>query len=195
MMSNKSSLLSNKLKIFGQGKILPYLRGDLAQAKESVVIIGPWIDIFFVKEVINSVKKDIKLNFIVRLWEMDVDKKTLYALKYAKDNITDFEARSLPKLHTKAIFIDNRIIYMGSTNWYEYSLKEAVEITIRGTMNEFDGFDNLIDNYWSNSKHINLEDEKFEKYDQKPIKKELMDPIAKKILEDDPKAFVIGKKD
>jgi len=84
---------------------------------------------------------------------------------------------------------------MGSTNWYEYSLKEAAEITIRGTINELDGFDKLIDNYWSNSKSIYLEDEKFEKDDQKPINYQMIDPIAKKILEDDPKAFVIGKKD
>lgn len=195
MRSNKSSILSNKLKTFGQGKVLPYLRGDLAQANESVTIIGPWIDIFFVKEVINSIKSDIKLKFMVRLWEMDVDKKTLFALKFAKENITDFEARSLPKLHSKVIIIDNRIIYMGSTNWYEYSLKEAVEITIRGTVNEFDGFDNLIDNYWSNSNPINLEDEKFEKDDQKPITKEMIDLIAIKVLKNDPKAFVIGKKD
>ena len=195
MRSNKSSVLSNKLKIFGQGKVLPYLRGDLAQAKESVAIIGPWIDIFFVKEVINSVKNDINLKFIVRLWEMDVDKKTLYALKYAKENISDFEARSLPKLHTKAIVIDNRIIYMGSTNWYEYSLKKAVEMTIRGNMNELEGFDNLINDYWSNSKPIKLDDEKFDKVHRKPITHEIIDPIARKILEEDPKVFVISKKD
>ena len=74
MSRNKSSLLSKELKIFGQGKILPYLRGDLSQAKKQRDNIGPWIDIFFVKEVLNSIKRYLN-RFIVRMWNKEIDKK------------------------------------------------------------------------------------------------------------------------
>ncbi len=170
------------------------MRADLSQAKNSVTIVGPWIDSFFVQEVLDSINKDLKLRFIVRIWDDEVDGKTFYALNMAQEKIKNFEARSLPRLHTKAIVIDEKIAYFGSTNWYKYSMEKAVEITVRAKIENIREFNNQISEYWENSKTITFENKSFEKKDSKPINDEIIDPIAKKVLENDPKAFYIGKK-
>lgn len=157
-------------------------------------MVGPWIDSFFVQEVLDSINKDLKLKFIVRIWDDEVDGRTFYALNMAKEKIEDFEARSLPKLHTKAIIIDEKIAYFGSTNWYKYSLEEAVEITVRLKIGELDDFNSLINKYWEDSNSISFQDNSFDETDSEPIKEEILDPIAAEVLKNDPKAFFLRKK-
>jgi phosphatidylserine/phosphatidylglycerophosphate/cardiolipin synthase-like enzyme len=158
------------------------------------MVVGPWIDGYFVQEVIDSLpNKKIDVKFIVRIDGLEeIDAKTLSALNLAQKNIDNYEAKTLPKLHAKVILIDNETFYLGSTNWYWYSLNESLELTIIGQTSAIPGLIHEIQDYWDNGHFIsNKEISKHE--DVKPIKEDI-DEYARKVLESDPKAFIIGKK-
>ena len=129
---------SGNFKVIGKGKVLRYLRGHISQAQESILIVGPWIDGYFVQQIIDSLpNKKIEVKFIVRIDGLEeIDEKTLSALNLAQKNIENYEAKTLPKLHSKVILIDNETFYLGSTNWYWYSLNESLELTLIGQSSE-----------------------------------------------------------
>ncbi|MFA0847817.1 MAG: phospholipase D-like domain-containing protein, partial [Methanobacterium formicicum] len=141
-MNQRNSIpSSNNFKVIGKGKVLRYLRGHISNAKKSILIVGPWIDGYFVQEIIDSLpNKKIEVKFIVRIDGLEeIDDKTLSALNLAKKNIEKYEAKTLPMLHSKVILIDNETFYLGSTNWYWYSLNESLELTIIGQTSTIPG--------------------------------------------------------
>ena len=185
---------SGNFKVIGKGKVLRYLRGHIAHAKESILIVGPWIDGYFVQEIIDSLHNNkIEVKFIVRIDGLErIDDKTLSALNLAQKNIENYEAKTLPQLHSKVIMIDNETFYLGSTNWYWYSLNESLELTIIGQASTIPGLTQELEEYWKNSDSIS--NKEISKHDDvNPIKEDI-DEYARKVLESDPKAFIISKK-
>lgn len=194
-MNQRNSIQSsNNFKVIGKGKVLRYLRGHISHAKKTIMIVGPWIDGYFVQEIIDSLpNKTIEVKFIVRIDGLEeIDDKTLSALNLAQKNIDNYEAKTLPQLHSKVILIDNETFYLGSTNWYWYSLNKSLELTIIGQTSTIPGLTHELQEYWNNGTPIsNKEISKHE--DVKPIKEDI-DEYARKVLESDPKSFIIGKK-
>lgn len=186
--------LSRDYKIIGKGKVLRYLRGHISHAKKSITVVGPWIDGYFVQEIIDSLpNKDIEVKFIVRIDGLEeIDEKTLSALNLARKNIKNYEAKTLPKLHSKVILIDDETFYLGSTNWYWYSLNKSLELTINGKISALPDLIDELEDYWENGNSVSKE-EVIEHEDVTPIEEDL-DEYARKVLENDPKAFIIGKK-
>jgi phosphatidylserine/phosphatidylglycerophosphate/cardiolipin synthase-like enzyme len=151
---------SSDIKLLIQDEILDDLLLSISKATKSIQIVGPWIDAYFVGKVIESLHDDtVDVSFVVRIDEDNtIDSKTLSALNLARKNIKNFQAKCLKKLHTKLILIDHEIFYLGSANWYWYSLHESVEITVTGDIKLMPDLIQLMYNYWKNSQNIPNED-------------------------------------
>lgn len=123
-----------ELKLLGKGQLLPHLQTSISHASQSIWIVGPWLDAYFVGNVIDSIRfPEIEVRFIVRIDDEGIiDSKTLSALNLARKNIPNYHARSLLNLHSKVILIDEDVFYLGSTNWYWYSLHKSQEMTVTG---------------------------------------------------------------
>lgn len=192
MTQKNSSKSSESFKIIGKGKVLQYLRGHISHAQKSILIVGPWIDGYFVQEVIDSLpNKKIEVKFIVRIDGLEeIDAKTLSALNLASKNIPNYQAKTLEKLHSKVILIDEETFYLGSTNWFWYSLNKAMEFTIISEPTP--EFLLELENYWKMGNKISTDLTK-DYNDIKPIYEDI-DEYARRALKENPKAFVIGKR-
>ena len=194
----KQARLATSLRNFkaiGAGKVLAYLRGDIQKAHKSLFVIGPWIDGYFVKEIISVMRKDISTRFLIRPEDSNDEITriaTLASLKALQTHVDIFESRSLPTLHAKVIIIDNDIVYLGSTNWYRYSIEQALEITLRGLLSSITNLQDILEQYWEEAELIHLEDVGTTiRQDELPeINHEILDPLARKVLEENPKAFI-----
>jgi hypothetical protein len=157
------------LKLLSNKEILIHLKRALKNTSQGILVVGPWLDAYFTRIIINSVKsKEIDAKFIVRIDDDVIDKKTLSALNLAKQNLEKFQAKSLENLHSKVILIDHEI-FLGSANWYWYSLHESVEIVINGDISNIPDLQEELDNYWKEGTVI--PDEKISEFnDFEPIK-------------------------
>lgn len=194
MKQVKLSTSLRNFKAIGAGKVLAYLRGDIQKAHKSLFVVGPWIDGYFIKEIISVLRKDISVRFLIRPEGSDDETTriaTLVSLKALKTHVDIFESRSLPNLHAKVIIIDNAIVYIGSTNWYRYSIEQALEITLRGLLSSITNIQDILDEYWEEAEPIYLEEVGTVPQGKLPeINYEILDPLARKVLEENPKAFV-----
>jgi len=163
-----------KLKLLGRGQILPHLQTSISQATDSILIVGPWLDAYFVGKIIDSiVDPNIGVSFIVRIEDDDIiDSKTLSALNLARKNIKKFQARTLKNLHSKIIILDKDIFYLGSTNWYWYSLHESLEFTVTGKTSIIPDIISEMDSYWEKATPLTMNDMK-DYNDFEPIKKDI----------------------
>ena len=168
-MNHKRTSLSAE-KLLGRGQVLPHLQRSIAKAQQSILIVGPWLDAYFVGKIINSLADaKIDVHFIVRIdGDEQIDSKTLSALNLAREKIPEFQAKTLQNLHSKVIIIDREVFYLGSTNWYWYSLHESLELTVTGKTSFLPEIITEMDNYWESATPINSEDLK-EYRDYEPI--------------------------
>jgi hypothetical protein len=124
------------------GEILAYVRADLRNAMESVLIIGPWLDDFFAEQVVAAAPKQLATRVLVRS-KSEVDvlawERTLAAISVFAAHWRSFESRYLERLHAKCVCIDGRTVYVGSANWYRYGLEKSLEVVIRGPAESIDG--------------------------------------------------------
>jgi phosphatidylserine/phosphatidylglycerophosphate/cardiolipin synthase-like enzyme len=190
---------SNGFMLIGPGKILAYLREDLSRASKSVVIVGPWLDDYFAEQIVLVAPKDLDACAIVRD-EQQVDpvawNRTSAALSIFAGHWSDFKAKTQERLHAKFLCIDNKIAYIGSANWYRYSLEKSLEVVLRGPKDEITGFDEEFEMLWRNAINLKIQNKSSisGKLPAMGIDYELIDPIASKALKDNPKAFVLRKK-
>lgn len=154
------SALTGNLKLLTKGQILPHLQMSISQTTGSIIIVGPWLDAYFTGKVIDSLPNpDIEVSFLVRIDDDGViDAKTLSALNLARKNINNFQARTLHQLHSKVIIIDNETFYMGSANWYWYSLQESLETTVTGKTSLIPKLIPEINRYWEKATPLTRED-------------------------------------
>jgi hypothetical protein len=149
-MKLENSSLDRNLKLLTTNQILPHIKMSIRKATTSICIVGPWLDAYFTRKVVDSLANpEIAVSFIVRIDGDDlIDAKTLSALNLARKNIKKFQARTLKYLHSKVILIDGKIFYLGSTNWYWYSLHESLELTVTGETSLIPEIITEIENYW-----------------------------------------------
>ncbi len=189
----------NGFTLIGPGKVLAYLRDDLSGASESLVIVGPWLDDYFADQVVLAASSELDARVIVRE-EVQMDpeawQRTSAALSIFTDHWNDFKARARVQLHAKFLCIDDKILYLGSANWYRYSLEKSFELVLRGPKNEVIGFDEELERLWRNSVDLKVQQNSFKsnKSLAKGIDYEIIDPIAQKVLKENPKAFVLRRK-
>ncbi|WP_287681883.1 phospholipase D-like domain-containing protein [Methanobacterium sp.] len=157
--------------------MLSQLQQDISHTWKSIMIVGPWLDAYFVEKVIDSLNPpDIEVRFLVRIdGEGVVDSKTLSALNLARENIKNFQARSLLKLHSKAILLDSDVFYLGSANWYWYSLHESLELTVTGKTCILPRLIEELVVYWDQATPLSTREMK-EYHDLEPIRTEIHPP-------------------
>jgi hypothetical protein len=190
-----------RFKCVGQGEVLAYLRADLRKAEKSLFIIGPWLDDYFAEQVVKFASRELKARVLVRP-EAEVDalawERTLAALSVFAGHWSRFEGRHLERLHAKCICIDEQIVYVGSANWYRYSVETSVEIVLRGAVDGVEGGISQLESLWDRGEVLEvLPRPKKEADDEKlaaGIAHEVLDPLAAEALKANPKAFVLGKK-
>jgi hypothetical protein len=147
----------NEIKLLTKGQLLPHLEDSISKAEQSIFIVGPWLDAYFARIVINSlIDKDIQVKFIVRIDEGVIDGKTLSALHLAHQNFRNFKARALENLHSKIILIDSQIFFLGSANWYWYSLNKGIEVAVMGQVNVIPDLKSEVHSYWEESSPVDL---------------------------------------
>ena len=200
-------------KCIGSGRVLAYLRNDLAKATRSILIIGPWLDDYFAQEIIRVAPENIEARVLVR-GEKNVEpaawERTQRAMFTFRNHWKVFQARQLGLVHAKVICIDGQIAYLGSANWYRFSLEKAKEIVLRLPVNEMENLEEELENLWECGSDLNLsiktsqinipragpisaEPEKI----GPEICQEIHDPLdalALKTLRENPTAWVKGKK-
>ncbi len=149
----------NNLKLLTKGQLIPHLKEAISNTKESIFIVGPWMDAYFARIIIDSLpNKEVEVKFIVRADDGVIDTKTLSALNLARQNLNKFQANSLENLHSKVILIDGEIFFLGSANWYWYSLNQGVEVIVKGDISLLPELLQELDQYWMESSHISMED-------------------------------------
>ena len=192
---------SESFECVGPGEVLAFLRRDLGRAKKSLLIIGPWLDDYFAEQVVRAAPTGLDARVLVRP-EAEVDslawERTRAALSVFHGHWPNFEGRHLALLHAKCLCIDNQIAYVGSANWYQYSLERSIEIVLRGPVGEIDGGMSHLESLWDRGETLatTRQPEIATKPDEpaEGITHEVLDPLAAAALIANPKAFVFGKK-
>jgi phosphatidylserine/phosphatidylglycerophosphate/cardiolipin synthase-like enzyme len=120
----------------------------------------------------------------------------MVALSILSDHWANFEVRTLPGLHAKCICIDNQIAFVGSANWYRYSLEESLEIVLRGPISSAQGLDREFEAFWEQGETVQVNNKPSQTRVSTAIgiTHEVIDPIAAQVLKENPKAFRLGKK-
>ena len=151
---------SGNFRFLTNDQILPHLQWSISHASQHIIIVGPWLDAYFAGKVIDSLPHlDLAVSFLVRVEEDgEIDAKTLSALNLAQRNIKNFQARALPQLHAKVIIIDNETFYLGSANWYWYSLHKSLETMVTGETSLIPELLSVIDNYWEKATPLARDD-------------------------------------
>jgi phosphatidylserine/phosphatidylglycerophosphate/cardiolipin synthase-like enzyme len=183
----------------GPGKILAYLRGDLRKAASSVFLIGPWLDTYVAEQIVLHSPRHLQGRVIVRAEhqvEPEVWQEIVSGLGKFAGHWTNFEVRTLERLHAKCFLIDERLAYVGSANWYRYSLETSLEIVLRGPLELIANLQPECEALWEQATPFSMpaQPTAVESSDSTGITHEVLDPLAAKVLRENPKAFVLGKK-
>ena len=190
---------SDNFTCIGPRDILAYVHGDLRAATRSVFLIGPWLDGYVAQKMVAVAPRTLNVRVLVRV-EHHQDpiarNRTATALSIFAGHWTDFEARALERLHAKCLCIDGRIVYVGSANWYQYSLEQALEVVLRGPVEAIMGLDEVLEKLWGQGELLKVSGEVGETGNQVApgITYEVLDPLATEMLKQNPKAFVLGRK-
>lgn len=183
----------------GPGKILARLRNDLRTATKSVFLIGPWIDDYVAEQIVLVANRDLAVRVLVRSKQQvegEVWQRIANALSTFSAHWPSFEARTLDRLHARCLLIDDRIAYVGSANWYRYSLEQSLEIVVRGPVAAVPGLQDDCQLLWDDAIPLANTTGRRTATDGPAvgITHEILDPLAAQVLKDNPKAFVMGKK-
>jgi hypothetical protein len=187
---------SGNFTCVGPSKTLAYLRGDLRKATRSVFLIGPWLDTYVAEQIVLHSSRQLQGRALVRAEhqvEPEVWQEIVSGLGKLAGHWRHLEVRTLERLHAKCLLIDGRLAYIGSANWYRYSLETSLEIVLRGPVEEIAGLPNECEALWVQATPYQLPA-------QRPataaagITHELLDPLAAEVLRQNPKAFILGKK-
>jgi len=190
---------SANFKCVGPGEALAYIRTDLRGAQSSVLIIGPWLDDYFAEQLVSVSHKILSARVLVRS-QSQVDPlawdRTMVALEIFAEHWAVCECRSLDRLHAKCLQIDEQTVYVGSANWYRYSLEESREILLRGPVNSIEGRCTELESLWDQGKLVTVQENVRGGSTQQAtgIRHEVPDALAAQVLKDVPKSFVLRKK-
>jgi phosphatidylserine/phosphatidylglycerophosphate/cardiolipin synthase-like enzyme len=104
--------------------------------------------------------------------------------------------RTLERLHAKCLLIDDRLCYVGSANWYRYSLETSLEIVLRGPLDSAPGLQQECEVLWEQATPFSIPTPPTATATSAAtgITHEVLDPLAAQVLRENPKAFVLGKR-
>lgn len=190
---------SRNFTCVGPGKTLAYLRGDLRKAASSVFLIGPWLDSYVAEQIVLHSLRHLQGRVLVRAEqqvEAGVWQEIVSGLGKFAGHWSHFEVRILERLHAKCLLIDNRLAYVGSANWYRYSLETSLEIVLRGPLESVPGLQNECEALWEQATPFEIPEQRTATATTAAtgITHEVLDPLAAKVLKENPKAFILGKK-
>ncbi len=104
--------------------ILQKLLEDISSARESVKIASAWIRGEILEEIVNVIKKGVKLEVILRAGERkDLEISDYRAFKAVRD--FGGEIYINPRLHAKFVIVDDKKAYVGSANLTYTGVKEG----------------------------------------------------------------------
>jgi hypothetical protein len=183
----------------GTDKALAYIRCDLRTATKSLFLVGPWLDDYVAEKIVETAPQTLSARILVRpksQMQPDVWERIMVALRLFAEHWTDCETRTLERLHAKCVCIDEQIAYVGSTNWYRYSLEQSFEVVLRGPMDAIEGLDTELEGLWEKGEKLKVPRGAAppQSSPTKGIAREILDPIAAQKLRENPKAFVLGRK-
>jgi phosphatidylserine/phosphatidylglycerophosphate/cardiolipin synthase-like enzyme len=164
-----------------------------------VFLIGPWLDTYVAEQIVRHTPGELEARVLVRP-EHQVDAETwgeiVAGLETFAGHWKGFEARTLERLHAKCLIIDDRLAYVGSANWYRYSLEASFEIVLRGSMEAVPDLHNECEKLWEQATRLSIRSRPSVPTAPRAtgITHEVLDPLAAQVLKDNPKAFVLGKK-
>jgi phosphatidylserine/phosphatidylglycerophosphate/cardiolipin synthase-like enzyme len=157
------------------------------------------LDDYVAEQVLLVAPRNLTARVLVRsqrqveteVWERIVAALSAFAAHWSR-----FEARTLDRLHAKCLLLDERIAYVGSANWYRYSLEESLEIVVRGPVAGIAGLQQDCDALWERAQPIEIPTSKAASpvVPATGITHEVLDPLAAQVLRDNPKAFILVKK-
>ncbi len=190
---------SENFTCVGPGKTLAYLRGDLRKAASSVFLIGPWLDSYVAEQIVLHSSRNLHGRVLVRAEhqvELDVWQEIVSALRRFAGHWNHFEVRTLERLHAKCLLIDDRLAYVGSVNWYRYSVETSLEIVLRGPMEAVPGLQSECESLWEQATPYQIPShcQTTAATTATGITHEVLDPLAARVLKENPKAFILGKK-
>jgi hypothetical protein len=184
-------------KCVGRGEALAYIRADLRRATSSLLVIGPWLDDYFADQLVRVSSPTLLVRALVRSQSQVAPlawKHTMAALGIFAERWERCECRSLDRLHAKCLKIDERIVYVGSANWYGYSLEESQEILLRGDLNSIDGRCAEFESLWDQGQPVLITEKRSTESAPVGVTHEIADPLAAEVLRNVPKSFVLRKK-
>lgn len=192
-------MASGNFTCVGPGKTLAYLRGDLRAAAQSFFLIGPWLDSYVAEQIVLLAPRNLQARVLVRAEqqvEAEVWQEMVKGLSRFAGHWNQFEVRTLERLHAKCVLIDDRLCYVGSANWYRYSLETSLEIVLRGPLESVPGLQPACEALWEQATPFQIQNQPTPVAAEAAtgITHEVLDPLAAKVLRENPKAFVLGKK-
>ncbi len=190
---------SGNFTCVGPGKTLAYLRGDLRGSSKSFFLIGPWLDTYVAEQMVLHAPRHLQARILVRAEqqvEAEVWQEIVSALSKFAAHWNQFEVRTLERLHAKCFLIDDRLAYVGSANWYRYSLETSLEIVLRGRLDLVPGLQQECEALWEQAASFQIPSQPSPPAASAAtgITHEVLDPLAAQVLKDNPKAFILGKK-
>jgi hypothetical protein len=193
-------MASGNFTSVGPGKTLAYLRGDVRAASQSFFLIGPWLDSYVAEQIVLLAPRTLQARVLVRpeqQVEAEVWQEIVKGLSRFAAHWNQFEARTLERLHAKCVLIDDRLCYVGSANWYRYSVETSLEIVLRGPLDFAPGLQQECEVLWEKATPYSIPAQPKAvgaASESKGITHEVLDPLAAQVLRENPKAFVLGKK-
>lgn len=180
----------------GKGELLPSLRGDLKKVANDLLVVCPWIDEYFASQLCKAAIADtLRGRFLVRpehAMDAGVWKHVAGALAVFAEHCKTFEARTLDRLHAKVVLLDSKIAYVGSFNFYRFSLEQSNEIALRVDADSTHGLASELQRLWDLGTPTAVEASSETVADG--MDDEVLDPIAQEILDKNPGAWVVGPK-
>jgi phosphatidylserine/phosphatidylglycerophosphate/cardiolipin synthase-like enzyme len=181
----------------GTAELLPALRGDLKRARRSLIIICPWIDEYFANEVIIATDVSITVRVLMRP-ENSVDAAMwphqLGAMQLLKGRFPSLAIRTLELLHAKTLVIDEEIAYVGSANFYWFSLEKSRELVIRGPIAQLGRLAAQVEELWDAGSEFSVSSEKPLPPAAGRVTQEVQDPKVLEILRKNPGAWIVGRR-
>lgn len=185
----------NASRVLGRGSVLPALRADLRRATKRVDVIGPWIDGWTAEQLVAATPAAVALRVLTRplsgcdssFTSHAEDARAVFAERGA-------EVRELSALHAKAIVVDDTIAYVGSANWYRYSLEESFELVIRTAVDALEDVADQIEPLWERAVAVTAPRSPRNPDVLQGQRVEVIDPTAAAVLRSVAGSFVLRRR-
>ncbi len=192
-------MASRAWRALGRGSVLGTLRADVKRATREVLLVGPWIDDHVAAAVVEACAPAVALRVLTRPIESSSPGFASHAAAAAARfaGRANTEVRTLERLHAKVAVIDGRIGYVGSANWYRFSLEESFEVVVRAELDDLGGLADELASLWDQAERLEA------RAGRQPAspratgigyREEVVDPVAAAVLAQVPGAFVIGRR-